>query len=98
MSASEQVVFDPFGDVLLLLKPAPEPVEEAESKGKGKGADNDDNQKDTKEKQDHDSNCTVVPSPGPDGYIKARVSSSHLALASRVFRAMFHGSFREGVK
>ncbi|KIW59466.1 hypothetical protein PV05_03913 [Exophiala xenobiotica] len=60
MKAQKEKIFDPDGDVLLILRPT----------------------------------CFLF---GTDS-LEAKVSSRHLILASRVFRAMFNGNFREAAE
>ncbi|KAL2421972.1 hypothetical protein ABEF95_004139 [Exophiala dermatitidis] len=119
-------VFDPSGDVLLLLpKKAPgSTTDTAEAKvqppdstefvgeeddsinspteeggvGSPSGTEARDDRETSSERSFEETGRPAADGLEPDDFIEVTVSSKHLALHSRVFRAMFNGNFREKVQ
>ncbi|OQV07263.1 hypothetical protein CLAIMM_11721 [Cladophialophora immunda] len=93
-------IYDPRGDVQLVLSKRITPSAISPNTGTGptkKVQDGGEAQLEAPAGQNNGASPAEAPTAHENQEIEAKVSSKHLSLASKVFRAMFDGNFREGV-
>ena len=104
MSPAKDLIFDPYGDVLLVLGKGSAPtVSLLDAETAAHAETHDDDKVQLGPAVEYLSESAVQPEqtarqPKQADTFEVKVSSRHLALASRVFRAMFDGNFRERVQ
>ncbi|ETI19297.1 hypothetical protein G647_09129 [Cladophialophora carrionii CBS 160.54] len=100
MSMSSNTIYDPSGDVLLVLskKDDSAPATNPPDKVNKVSQDDEDEELGVDDPQPTQPDASNPQTSQPFKEYECRVSSRHLALASPVFRAMLDGGFQEAVE